>query len=484
MYIALSPAYSIRNEANASFLIRVDKIINLRKSELGTFCIPPFIGYILSHIGDYEYPESVNAVSVALNVSSTAIDNFVRQLVDNDESKEFVLSDTQSVVLPQGLLRQCSEHCESIVFEDEGFNGLGDYVITRPNVPLYANLMVTTKCTTDCIYCYANRKLHPAMETEKILDLIRELRNQGTINVTLTGGDIFAHPDWHAILKCMRQYGYKPYLSTKTPLNYEQIKYLRDLGYDEIQFSLDSVDPNILMKLINVRESYLERLTSFLNCSSELGLDVLVRSVLTKMNSSRDKISFLYKYLSEFKCVKEWVMTPAFFSKYKESEYKSLEVNNDDLIWVFEFSRRSDLAFGVGLSKISANGYELKKSKTTEDYVCQNQVCMANTTCISILANGDCSVCEMLYDNPEYLIGNVHNSSIREIWNSEKAMGLYRMTQNLFPEASPCRRCDVFGKCRNEYGKRVCYLDIAKSGKTKWYPDPRCPEAEEVDLIL
>ena len=177
-------------------------------------------------------------------------------------------------------------------------------------------------------------------------------------------------------------------------------------------------------------------------------------------------------------------MTPAFFSKYKESEYKSLEVNNDDLIWVFEFSRRSDLAFGVGLSKISANGYELKKSKTTEDYVCQNQVCMANTTCISILANGDCSVCEMLYDNPEYLIGNVHNSSIREIWNSEKAMGLYRMTQNLFPEASPCRRCDVFGKCRNEYGKRVCYLDIAKSGKTKWYPDPRCPEAEEVDLIL
>lgn len=174
MYIALSPAYSIRNEANASFLIRVDKIINLRKSELGTFCIPPFIGYILSHIGDYEYPESVNAVSVALNVSSTAIDNFVRQLVDNDESKEFVLSDTQSVVLPQGLLRQCSEHCESIVFEDEGFNGLGDYVITRPNVPLYANLMVTTKCTTDCIYCYANRKLHPDMETGKILDLIRE----------------------------------------------------------------------------------------------------------------------------------------------------------------------------------------------------------------------------------------------------------------------------------------------------------------------
>lgn len=29
MYITLSPSYTIRNEADASFLIRVDKIIDL-----------------------------------------------------------------------------------------------------------------------------------------------------------------------------------------------------------------------------------------------------------------------------------------------------------------------------------------------------------------------------------------------------------------------------------------------------------------------
>lgn len=484
MYIALSPAYTIRNEANASFLIRVDKIINLKRSEFGAFCIPPFIGYILSHIGNYEYTKALENISDALKVSSSAIDNFVQQLIENPENKEFKFSKKQSVVLPSDLLKRYSKRPNLIIFEEDSFSALGEFAIKRPGVPLSANLMVTTICSTDCLYCYANRKLSPVLSTEKILDLIRELHDQGTINLTLTGGDIFAHPDWHKILKCVRQYGYKPFLSTKTPLKYEQVKYLIDLGYEEIQFSLDSVESSVLNTLIKVKSDYLSKVTSFLNYCSELNLKVLIRSVLTKINASKDKISSLYTYLSEFTCVKEWIMTPAFFSKYKESEYRALEVNNYDLIWVYDFTRREDLAFKIGLNKITEKGYVLKKFKAPEDYVCHNQICMANTTGISILANGDCSVCEMLYDNPEYILGNVSNSSIREIWNSDKALQLYNMNQHNFPQSSPCAKCSVFTKCRNGFGKRVCYLDIAKSGHSKWEPDPRCPHADNVDIIL
>ena len=205
MYIALSPAYTIRNEAEVSFLIRVDKIINLRKSEFGAFCIPPFMGYILSHIGDLEYSKSLEAISNVLKVSSSAIDKFVQQLVENPENKEFIFSETRSVVLPPALLKCYSQRPNLVVYEEETFNGLGEYTIRRPGVPLSANLMVTTNCSTDCLYCYANRKLSPVLKTEKLLDLIKELHDQGTVNVTLTGGDIFAHPDWRVILKCVRE---------------------------------------------------------------------------------------------------------------------------------------------------------------------------------------------------------------------------------------------------------------------------------------
>lgn len=483
MYISLSPSYAVRNESG-SFLTRVDTIINLRRSESGSFCIPPFMGYILAHIGDLEYEESVRVIGKALGVAPAAIDKFVRQVVENTEHMEFKYSETISVVLPPMLLRRYSERQSPNVYEEKDFNPVGEYSIRRPRVPLNANLMVTTACSTDCVYCYANRKLHPVLETDKLLDVIRELHEQGTINVTLTGGDVFAHPDWFLILKTMRRYGYRPFLSTKTPLALDQVRELMKLGYEEIQFSLDSADPKILSALINVRDGYLDKVTSFLNHSTEAGLNVLVRSVMTKTNASREKVISLYEFLSRFACVKEWIMTPAFFSKYKESRYKSLEADNEDLKWIYEFANREGLAFKVGLNKMTDKGYVLKRFETPEEYVCRNQICMGNTTCISILANGDCSVCEMLYDNPEYLLGNVRESSIRDIWNSEKALGLYSMRQDRFPESSPCRKCGVFDKCRNDYGKRVCYVDIAKCGHTKWDPDPRCPHADVTDMIL
>lgn len=484
MYVSLSPSYSIRNEAEASFLIRVDKIINLRRSDFGAFCIPPFMGYILAHIGDYEYEKSIQAIGDSLHIAPKAIEKFVKQLISNQENKEFRLSDTQAIVLPCNPLIETEEKPTPSVHESFGFTGLCEYKIKRPDVPISTNLMVTTKCTTDCVYCYANRNLHPDLSTEKFLDIITELHSQGTINLTLTGGDIFARPDWEIILKHVRELGYKPFLSTKTPLTLEQVKYLRELGYEEIQFSLDSSDIAILKQMIKVGPNYIDKVKNFFGYCDELGLNILIRSVLTKINASIDKVHSLYNLLLEYPCVKEWIMTPAFFSKYKEEGYKSLEVENDDLVRVYEFSKEEGHPFRIGLNKINKKGYELKQFSSAEEYVRRNQICMANVTCLSILANGDCSVCEMLYDNPDYILGNVTESSVSEIWNSEKALNLYTMTQSEFPALSACHSCSVFEKCRNGFGKRVCYLDIAKTGKEMWEPDPRCPNATEVNIIL
>ena len=484
MYVTISPSYAIRNERYASFLIRVEKIISNKGNDFGAFSIPPFMGYILAHIGDMEFSRSIREIAKSLNVSPEAIGNFIGQLIENKECREFMIDGHRSVVLPPSTLVRSPVKCESNVFEEPGFDGSGEFDIRRPSFPVYANLMVTTNCTTDCIYCYANRSLAPVMPTGKILSLLDELHDRGTVNITLTGGDIFAHPDWRKILHHARTLGYKPYLSTKTPVSKDSIRFLRDEGYEEIQFSLDSASPDVLNKMINARTGYIGRVRDFLTCCSELGLDVLIRSVLTSMNASSDMISGTYGFLSSFSCVREWVMTPAFFSSYKKNDYSDLVVDNDDLVEAFEFSQRKDLTFHIGLNKISEKGYVLKRCTGVEEFVCKNQKCMGNTTCISILVNGDCSVCEMLYDNPEYLLGNVTLASVSDIWNSEKALDLYYVSNDGIPEESPCKGCVVFDKCRNDFGKRVCYLDIAKTGHSRHFPDPRCPMAEDTGLLL
>lgn len=105
MFVSLNPAYTIRNEVDSSFLIRVDSIINLNRSSFSAFCIPPFMGYILSHIGDFELDESISIISKSLNVSFNAIERFISQLIDSSDSKEFKIDDKLSIVLPPNLFR-------------------------------------------------------------------------------------------------------------------------------------------------------------------------------------------------------------------------------------------------------------------------------------------------------------------------------------------------------------------------------------------
>ena len=156
------------------------------------------------------------------------------------------------------------------------------------------------------------------------------------------------------------------------------------------------------------------------------------------------------------------------------------------MIAVSDYVTKLDKIFPVYLSKITSCGYKLKQYPTVDEYVSYNQKCYANSYSMSILASGECTICEMLYDNRDYLIGNIRNQTLAEVWNSERALLLYAPMQPSISEASPCHSCTVFDKCRKSISKRVCYVDIAKTNKLNSlnFPDPRCPMANAVSVVL
>ena len=479
-FISINPSFIIRNEKGCSFLIPKYSINN--KNEYDSLEVPPFMGYIFAQLGQQPIDQDIKIISNELGIDSSIVKNFVLQLINNQESKEFKLNDSQSIVFPPSFLIETDYPLKTISFDSEDFDKKGEFEIKRPSMPFSANIMVTTACTTNCIYCYANRNLGVELTTDKMVKLIRELRDGGVVNIALTGGDIFARHDWPVIIKEAVDCGFAPFLSTKTPLSADDIKVFKSLNYDTFQFSLDSNDDKILSYMVAVQPEYLKKIEDMLNACSQLGVKVQIRTVLTSKNSSIDQVKSLYNFLCRFECIKEWDMTPAFFSGYKKEEYKELEVDNENLKAVYEFTKQENLKFPIRLNKIGKAGYRLKKYGDVEEFVCKNQICLGNVTSISILANGKCSVCEMLYDNPDYLLGDINLSTLKEIWNSKQAMDLYFPKQN---EAEPaCRECKVFDKCKGDYGKRVCYSDISKLGLTKGSPDPRCPMSKNFDVIL
>ena len=484
MYVALAQGYTIRNDQECSYLIAINRMPDTADIELGGLAIPSFMGWIISNLGSQPYDENVDAISKMTGISTSSIKSFLDQLIENPESRSIKINDNIMIVFPPNLLRKFDSPTPSKHFDIPDFDWQKDYSYARPTAPFSVNLMVTTKCTTDCKYCYANRGLQSLLTTDEMIDFVKHLKEIGVVNLNLTGGDIFALDGWERLLKAVVEVGYNPFLSTKTPLSAEKVKYLKEIGCTEMQFSIDSCKPEVLHEHTNADMGYISRVREMFDACTEYGIQVDARTVLTSLNSDLPSIKKLYSFLTEFASVKEWTLTPAFFSEYKEQNYKYLEPDNRDLEAIFPFLASNDLKIRIGFNRFDDKGYRLKRCKTVEDFVKQNTICLANSTVISILANGKCSVCEMLYEHEEFILGDIRKEPLEKLWNSPKALYLYNPPQEDVNADSPCSKCKVYSSCKQSMGKRVCYMDIVKTGVLHDGPDPRCPEAPDTDKIL
>ena len=115
-----------------------------------------------------------------------------------------------------------------------------------------------------------------------------------------------------------------------------------------------------------------------------------------------------------------------------------------------------------------------------EEFVEINQVCYANTYSMTILPSGDCTICEMLYYNKHFILGNIKEMNIEDIWNSKKALSLYSPSKEEIVVESTCSSCSMFDKCRKNLAKKICYVDIMKVHKHPDFPDPKCPQSQQM----
>lgn len=484
MIVQLNPQYSIKNYPTCSFLIRRNGIIDphIGRETPSVTLLPPYIGYIMATIGEQTIEESIESLSDSLDVDRNALRKFINSLIEN-ESPLRLRTDNNSFKFPKRVFikgtKTTTHNQHHIVYEHCDVDEI------RPSIPFSVNFMVTTRCATNCCYCYAKRDFSKELSTEKVLSVIDECHKLGVVNLNLTGGDIFTREDWKLLLKRTREYNYFPFLSTKKPLSENDIKFLKSIGITDLQFSLDSVNPNLLHHIIASDSTYIDRLRNMFHTCETIGLKLSIRSVLCAYNSSIQAFSELYKFLKGYSIIKDWVITPAFFSEH-QSDYTKYAATKDAISTIGGFIADCEQPFPIILSKMSPCGYKLKRCDSVEEFVNKNQRCYANSFSMSILASGQCTVCEMLYENPEYTIGDISSESLFDIWNGKKALSLYSISQKAISNETPCSNCSVFDVCRNKLAKRVCYVDIAKMNQfpSKGMPDPRCPKAKDTNVVL
>ncbi len=343
--------------------------------------------------------------------------------------------------------------------------------------PVNITLMLSNNCFTNCMYCYADtkHKMVSQLSLQKVTDIIKQAYELDVNNFSLIGGEIFAYKYWKEVLVEIRKYGFYPdMISTKKPVTEGEVLFLKNAGIKKIQLSFDSIDDFILSKLLGTPASYKRQITDSLAMITKYGLTVQIAITLTKINSGINNLEKLLNFLSGYPSVTSVDIGPAFYSLYKEINFYDWGISKKefDHISTYIHTIKNKYTFKINVDESYTKRGFYTGLKGSAEF--PGASCSANRDHIFILPDGQVTICEQLYWNKNFIVGDITKNNIVEIWNSPKSNFFANLRREHFSNCSICKLCKLFEKCHKNVNK--CWADIIKAyGNENWdFPDPRC----------
>jgi radical SAM protein with 4Fe4S-binding SPASM domain len=145
-------------------------------------------------------------------------------------------------------------------------------------------LEVTHKCPCSCEHCYLRKDTSNELSTEEICDLLDQLKEEGVINLTITGGDPLARKDLDTILARARDHQFFVYLlTTGFLLDAQAVQMLKRNGVRQVELSLHGTDA-FTHDAVMVRTGSFDRMQAAARFLVAAGIQVRFNSTITRCN--------------------------------------------------------------------------------------------------------------------------------------------------------------------------------------------------------
>lgn len=485
----LNPAYKFRNDVKRVFItnnnsLYCDTISKQEDYETNfSSIIHPMTAFIFSFFnGEKTLNYIIKELQELLDLSYNEIEKTILLVIENTESIILPIDEKHYTSIPKKFLIKNTDFIKRKLINDHDLTKMMndiDFSSVRFYIPNDITIMINNTCITDCVYCYANisHKAESLLSFERVKELISEAHKLGCRDVMINGGEFFLYKKWEELIEVLRQNEFEPYISTKYPLDENRIKKLKKLNIKWIQISLDSIIPEEITKMLNVDRMYLEKMMKSFQLLEKYNIGVRIKSVITKYNDSVESVKKLIDFLVQFKNLTEVSIAPADHSIYKAFTYPSTKKNLEKISDYIDTLKGS-------YPDISIQGYSQPTGSIDEKLKKHNKrnVCSGNVSSFFILPDGKVTICEQMYWQPFFILGDVTKQSLTEVWNSKKALSLWNISQEEIQESSPCKTCKEFDECRRGAGS--CWrAAIQAYGNDNYdYPYPDCPYAPEVTL--
>ncbi len=420
-------------------------------------------------------------ISSFLSIDTETVASFINSLLTTEQAIHTDFANHQNDFPVNLIIEEKDETFprvkytpEEFAFTELDFNSPRRYV-----APMSVVFMPNNNCYTRCIYCYADTTpKDKLLSLDEISRFVKEAKDIGVRDFLITGGDIFMYRYWKELLDMLEETGFLPDLiSTKKPLSTEEIKQFAKY-HIRLQLSLDSMDEEIASKVLHVKPNYVEQMKTSIRQIEEEGIRYQIATVLTNINDSLENLNDMYDYFSQLEHLERWELRIAFKSLYSKSNFDEIKSSRSNIQAIGKWIDEHKAGFPCEILWSPDDDAKYHKTKGGSQYFEEN-LCSANISNMVILPDGQVTVCEQLYWNENFIIGNVKDHSLKEIWTSDKAIGLWKRKQESISTDSPCSTCKIFEKCFTASNR--CYADIMKAYGTENYdyPDPRCYWAPE-----
>lgn len=430
--------------------------------------------------------DACKKISSFFSVKEDVVNNFIRQLIETKIPMHTSLGGMTSGFPVNILIEERQESFPRVPYTTEQFLFKElDHTTSRMfKAPISIVFMPNNNCYTNCAYCYADTKTrNNTMSFKEIEAFVKDAKDSGVRDILITGGDLFMYPKWEALLMLLKNEGFMPDLiSTKKPLSSEEIDKFEELSV-RLQVSLDSVIETTVRKVLGVGSSYTGKMKETLLKIDKRKISYQVATVLTNLNDNADELNTLFNFLRQLNNLERWEIRIAFKSLYSRRDFNMIKSSRESILYVEKWIANHKEQFPCEILWSPDDDDKYKKAKGGSQNF-EGRLCSANMTNMVVLPDGDVTICEQLYWNPNFIIGNVKNNTIEEIWNSSRALSIWRRSQTEIKQDSPCARCKIFAKCFKASNR--CYANIMKAyGSENYdYPDPRCFWAPEFNTDI
>ncbi|MEG1567623.1 MAG: radical SAM protein [Anaerovoracaceae bacterium] len=407
-----------------------------------------------NYIGDKILSESGSVFFSVLQKKPQTIDELVGQIrlqftdvdidtIKNDAKEFYCMLEQEGFIVSGKTIQECCEQdirfsyktsVPEIVKKDSSLkvihpnkstqDFLEEYFEGKPQLT-NLHIEITSKCNERCIHCYIPHENKICnIEPNLFYNILNQCRDMRLLHLTLSGGEPMLHKNFCDFLQKCNEYGFSVnVLSNLTLLNDEMIKVMKENPLLGVQVSLYSMDPNIHDEITQMKGSFEKTQKAILKLiENDIPLQISCPIMKQNRNSYEDVIKWAESY--KLQVGDDYVI----IGRYNHTTNNlNCRMSIDEIKELIR-NKVTNNANYIEQLKIEA---EKKGNIDPNDFICS--VCHSS---ICIAENGNVYPCAGWQD---YIVGNVKNTSLCDIWNSsEKVQYLRDLRKHNFPKCLKC----------------------------------------------